>query len=261
MRRYLRLLRIFLANAVQLELEYRINLVMNAANAALSLAAGMVVLLVMFGQVESLGGWSFMEAVTLFGVFMVFEALIDLFLYPNLGKLPELIRKGGMDFLLLKPVAGPFLVSFRHANLWQVPDLFIGAALLLYGMGELGTLTAANLLLAAALIGSGAVILYSIWFMLCTTAFWWVKTDNIPELFNAWFGAGRFPVTAFPSWARLLLTVVIPIAFITTVPASAAIGRLDWRMALGSAAMAAVFLVLSQLLWRRAVAGYTSASS
>ena len=60
--------------------------------------------------------------------------------------------------------------------------------------------------------------------MLTTTAFWLVKVDNISELFYAFFSAGRFPVSAFPVWVRFVLTFIVPIAFITTVPAAAAVG-------------------------------------
>ena len=40
-------------------------------------------------------------------------------------------------------------------------------------------------------------------------AFWFVKVGNTGELFNALVQAGRFPVSAFPAWARLLLTAVV----------------------------------------------------
>jgi ABC-2 type transport system permease protein len=108
---------------------------------------------------------------------------------------------------------------------------------------------------------SGAVIIYALWVMLLTTAFWFVKVENITEIFNAFFAAGRFPVSAFPSWVRFVLTFIVPIAFITTVPASAAVGRLTWSMALASFAIAAALLCLSHLFWRVALASYTSASS
>jgi len=97
--------------------------------------------------------------------------------------------------------------------------------------------------------------------MLITTAFWLVKVENISELFNAFFQAGRFPISAFPNWARLLLTIVIPIAFVTTVPASAAVGRLEPGLALAGSGLAALLLLASHACWRLAVANYTSASS
>jgi ABC-2 type transport system permease protein len=88
-----------------------------------------------------------------------------------------------------------------------------------------------------------------------------VKVGNIPELFHSIFAAGRFPISAFPPWIRILLTFVVPVAFITSVPAEAAVGRLDWSTGAQSIAVAALFLGLSRAFWRLAVRNYTSASS
>jgi hypothetical protein len=41
-------------------------------------------------------------------------------------------------------------------------------------------------------------ILYAVWFALTTTAFWFVKVDNVSELFTAFFSAGRFPDERVP---------------------------------------------------------------
>lgn len=261
MKRYLKLLGIFTKNSVQLELEYRANLLMNALNSLLTFGAGFIVLFVMFSHTDSVGGWSFTEALVLFGVFMVFEALIDMVLYPNLNKLPEYIRKGNMDFFLLKPVSAQFMVSFRYASIWRIPELLLGLGIVAYGMITTGQLTVLNVLLVLVLLVSGFMIVYAIWFFLSTTAFWLVKVENISELFSAFFTAGRFPVSAFPGWARFTLTFLIPIAFITTVPASAAIGKLEFGLAWGSFVIAGLLLLLSHAFWRYALANYTSASS
>ena len=166
-----------------------------------------------------------------------------------------------MDFMLLKPLSSQFLVSFRYFNIWRAPDAIVGSALLGYGMIADRRAGAGEHPPRGRHAAGRRVTTYAIWCMLTTTAFWWVRVNNMMELFNAFFVAGRFPITAFPTWVRVILTFIVPIAFITTVPASAAVGRLDWPMALGSLAIAAGFLLLSHLFWRWAVANYTSASS
>jgi ABC-2 type transport system permease protein len=98
MKRYLRLLRMFVINSVQLELEYRANFFFNMCNSLITTATGFLVLYVMFSKAASLGGWSFNEVLVLYGVYMIFESLVDIFLYPNLSRLTEYIRKGDMDF-------------------------------------------------------------------------------------------------------------------------------------------------------------------
>ena len=261
MMRYLRIFRVTLLNALQVELEYRINFAINLVNALLLLGSGLVIVAVMFSHTDSIGGWSFLEALALFGVFMMFEAFIELILHPNLDELPEYIRTGSLDHMLLKPVSGQFLVSTRHVGIWHLTLLAMGAGLTLYAMIALGTASLTNILLLVVFMAAGAAILYALWLMLSVTAFWFVKIDNISVPLYALFGAGRFPVTAFPPWARIVLTVVIPVAFITNVPAAAATERLSWTMALGSLALAALLLAVSRAVWRYAVAHYTSASS
>ena len=261
MNRYLRIFRVTLLNSLQVELEYRINLAINLVNALLLLGSGIVIIAVMFSHAGSIGGWSFTEALALFGVFMMFEAFIELILHPNLDELPEYIRTGSMDHMLLKPVSAQFLVSTRHVSIWHLSALLMGAGLTVYAMISLGSAGLLNFLLLTVFMAAGAVMLYALWLMLSVTAFWFVKVDNISVPFYALFGAGRFPVTAFPAWARLFLTFVIPIAFITNVPAAAATGRLSWDMALGSLVLAVLLLAASRAVWRFAVAHYTSASS
>ena len=137
----------------------------------------------------------------------------------------------------------------------------IGWAVIGVGMARQGTLSWANVGLTVLLLVAATAILYAVWFALTTTAFWFVKVDNVSELFTAFFAAGRFPVSAYPGWVRALLTFVVPIAFLTTVPAEAASGRLTWAAALGAAGVAVVLLAASQAFWRHALANYTSASS
>ncbi len=261
MRRYLKVLRIFALNSVQLELEYRGNFFLNILNSLIATGTGFLVLVAMFSNADAVGGWSFLEVLVLYGAFMVVEALMDVFLYPNLNRIPEYIRTGNMDFYLLKPISAQFMVSFRYLRVWMLPQLFIGFGVMGYGMGRLGQLTLLNVLSTLLLLVCGALIVYALWFALLTTAFWLVRVGNIGELFNAFFQAGRFPVSAFPTWARIFLTVIVPIAFVTTVPASAAVGRSSAQLVLGSVGVAFLLLALSHAFWRYAVANYTSASS
>ena len=73
--------------------------------------------------------------------------------------------------------------------------------------------------------------------------------------------AGRFPVSAFPAGLRAFFTFIVPVAFLTTVPAEAILGRASgpWLLAGGAVAIAAV--VVSRWFWRFALRFYTSASS
>ncbi|MBZ9712001.1 ABC transporter permease [Deinococcus multiflagellatus] len=262
MRRALRLIRVFTAASVSAQLEYRANFV-GAVLASLGEAGvALLGLSLLFSQpgVQQVGGWTFREALLVTGFFMLTEGFISVVVQPNMSKIAEAIRTGNMDFTLLKPIDAQFNVSVRYLNLLRLPDLLLGLGLLVYAASGLN-LTLAGWLAAGALYLSALVIVYCIWLGLSTTAFWFVKTQNVTELFNGLFGAARFPATAFPVPVRLLLTFVVPVALITTVPAQALTGTLTPALALVSPLVAAGLFALTRWFWRRAVASYTSASS
>ncbi|MBB5233325.1 ABC-2 family transporter protein [Deinococcus budaensis] len=262
MTRYLRLIRIFTGATLSAQLEYRANFLGAVLASVGEAGVALLGIAVLFGQPEldTVGGWTFHEALLVTGLFMLTEGVISVFIQPNMSKIAEAVRTGSMDFTLLKPIDAQFGVSTRHLNVLRVTDLLIGAGLIGYAASHL-TVTPGGLAGAALLYLSAVVIVYCIWLALSTTAFWFVKTQNASELFNGVFGAARFPVTAFPVPVRALLTFVVPVAFITTVPAQAMTGTLTPALALASPLVAAALFVLTRLFWLRAVASYTSASS
>jgi ABC-2 type transport system permease protein len=119
----------------------------------------------------------------------------------------------------------------------------------------------APIALSLALIGSGALVLYSVWILVVSAAFWVVRLDNLTYLFNALLDFARWPISIFKGAFRVVFTFVIPLALMTTYPAEALLGRIEARTAALSIAGALGFALASRLLWTRAIGRYTSASS
>ena len=259
--RYGRLITIFMSASVSVQMEYRANFLVSLLSSLLTAMGALLGLIILTGDSQSIGGWSYHEAIVVVGLFTLVQGFIDTFLQPNLNEISEAIRKGTMDFTLLKPIDAQFLVSTREISIFRLFDMIIGIALIMWAATHLPNITFIGVLLGITLMIAGFAIVYSIWFMLSTTAFWFVKVENSTELFNSVFQAGQFPVTAFPNWGRFLFTFVIPVAFITTVPAEAIIGQANLTSALMAAGVAFVLLLISRWFWQWAVRSYTSASS
>lgn len=262
MSRYLRLIRIFVGATISAQMEYRANFVgaMLASLGEVGVALLGISVLFMQPGTQTVGGWTFREALLVTGFFMLTEGFISVFVQPNMSRIAEAVRTGSMDFTLLKPIDAQFNVSTRNLNVLRLPDILIGLGLIAYAAAGL-TISPGGVGIAALLYLSALVIVYCIWLALSTTAFWFVKTQNAAELFNGIFGAARFPLSAFPVPVRFLLTFVVPIAFITTVPAQAMTGQLTPALALASPVVAALLFAVTRWFWLRAVGSYTSASS
>ena len=109
--------------------------------------------------------------------------------------------------------------------------------------------------------GLALVILYSLWFVLGALSIWFVKIYNITFVLKSMLEAGRYPLDAYPAVFRLFFTFILPVAFLTTVPARAMTGLFQPGWWAGAAVGALAFFVFSRWFWRFALRFYTSASA
>ena len=262
MKRHLKILAIHYRAALLVQMEYRANF---ASSLVLSLLWPLWVLSllsVFFYHASSLGGWSFNEALLVIGLYDIFIGLQETILAPNIVQVTEHIQKGTLDFVLLKPANGQVLATITACNLMRLSDVLIGFGLVgagLYRMGHVPTLT--QIVAFAVMIPAGTITVYSIWLLLTTLAFWFVRVDNVGELFYAFYETGRFPVTTYGRRLRFVLTYIIPIAFLTTFPAAALIGKLSPYFVVASIGIAITLLFVSSRFWNHAIRFYSSASS
>ncbi|MCC5626237.1 ABC-2 family transporter protein, partial [Nostoc sp. CHAB 5715] len=99
------------------------------------------------------------------------------------------------------------------------------------------------------------------WFMLGATSIWFVKIYNVTEVLGGLLEAGRYPIAAYPTAYRFFFTFVMPVAFLTTVPAQALLGQSEISWLIGAAILAVALFFASTCFWRFALRFYTSASS
>ncbi len=262
MGRYLRLLGIQVRASTAIALQYRVEFVGEGALALFWALWSLVPLLVVFGHRPAVAGWSFDEALVVMGWFTLMKGVLEGAVNPSLTSVVEHIRKGTLDFVLLKPADAQFLVSTAKFEPWRVVDLASGLALFAVAFHRMGrTPSPGHAAAALALLVCAAATLYSLWILVVSAAFFVVKVDNLSFLFSSIFDAARWPVGVFRGAWRIVFTFLVPLALMTTYPALALLGRLDLRTAALAASGAAVFAGLSRLVWTRAIGHYTSASS
>ncbi len=262
MRRHLGLLRLLVGFAIQAQLEYRADILAILVTTLLSAGSAFLALYALFAAMSGeVAGWSFAQGIALYGVAEMIVTGIEAWLYPNLNPISERIRRGDFDFILLKPASSQFLISVSALDIWQLPGLLIGFGAVLYGMAASDALSIGNLALFLALFASGLALLYAIYLGLSTLAFWFTRVEEVVTVVYLVSSIGYMPVAAFPRAARFMLTFIVPVFFITNVPAQAATGILAWPWALGGIFAGLFGLWFSAWLWRRALGNYTSASS
>jgi ABC-2 type transport system permease protein len=262
MSRYLRLLGVQLRASLQVTLQYRIDFLIGMVMAVFWMAWNLGPMLVVWGQRPTVAGWTLPEALLVTAWFMLLKAVLEGGVQPSLLAVVEHIRKGTLDFVLLKPADAQFLVSTQKFEINQVVDALGAIGLGVYAFVKMGRAPhATDVAVALLLTLASAGLLYALSIFVVSAAFWVVRLDNLIYLFNSIFDAARWPATVFRGLWRIFFTFVIPLALMTTYPALAILGRLSAQTAVFALLGAVAFIILSRLIWTRAIGHYTSASS
>jgi len=260
MRRYLTLGFVQLRAAILLSLQYRVDFFIETLMALFWCGTALVPLLVLFSMRDSVAGFSAYEALAVTGFFMALKGVMVGAIQPSLVNVVEHVRKGTLDFLLLKPVDSQFMLSTSKLELPRIADVVGGLALSAYCIERAGARPSPLQIAAAALILLCAVaILYGLLIMVVSLSFRVVKIDNLSHLILSVFDAARFPVAVFRGALAIIFTFVIPLGLMTTYPALALLGRLSPLDTLVPLGVASAFLLVSRLVWLRSIRFYTGA--
>ncbi len=244
------------------ELQYRANLALQLLQSAIGLATSLLGLGIVFSKTDTLAGWRPAELLAIVGVYFLVGGITQLVVQPSLSRFMEDVRLGTLDFTLTKPVDAQFLASIRQVEIWKGIDVLLGIATLGLALMRLGAQTRPLQAVAFAVaLLAGATIVYSFLLILATISFWFVRVQNIFNIFQSMYEAGRWPIGIYPPWLRAALTFVVPVGFAITVPTEGLVGRLTWPTLLGAVALAVALPLLARRFWIVGVRHYSGASA
>ena len=258
----MKLLSAFLKVNIQMSLAYRADAVVNILLNVMWLGWELLSLSIIFNNTDTIGGWDFGELIALLGVFRLVHTLMIALIWPNTEKFNQSIRDGSMDYTLLQPINSMFLVTFSRITVWRAWDFILALVLIVIGVNMSGdTTTPLQILTFIVLTVSGAIIIYSLWIVLIALTFWFTKFDNNVTILQALLDAGRYPVTVYPVWLRILVTFIIPIAVATTVPLQGLRGDLTLSRVAMFVAIGMISFVIASQVWKAGLKQYSGASS
>lgn len=252
----------YLRVGIQNEMQYRANFFVQMGQSLISLATGLIGLWLVFSQTNELNGWTEAELLVVMGIFVLMGGVINAVIQPNMTRLLEEIQLGTLDYALTKPADAQGLISVREFRLWSLTDVVVGILVLSYGVwhyqGFVGIVQSLAFMLALLM---GSILIYCFWLIITSTAFWIVRVDEIVNLFQGVYAAGRWPVSIYPRWLQVGLTFIIPVAFAVTIPAEALTSRLTPLILVGTLALTIFFSIVARLIWRLGLKNYSGASA
>lgn len=252
---------------VRSSLAYRTSFVMMACGNFAANALDFVAIMLMFSQIDALGGFSLPEVAFLYGTSGIALGLADLLL-GSIEGLGRRVRDGTLDTLLLRPapvfaqIAADRFALRRLGRItqallvlgWSLPrievDWTVGRVLMLPLMAVCGTA------IFGAVFTAGAAF-----------QFW---AQDAAEVQNSFTYGGnamlQYPPTVFAKELVRGVTFLVPLAFVNWLPALRLLGRPDplglpgWVDFLGPA-VAALMCTGAGLAWRWGLRSYRSTGS
>ncbi len=201
---------------------------------------------------------------------MFINSIVQMFFMTNADEFSELIRTGGLDFALFKPIDTQFLVSLRRIEWASIANFIVASMLMAYALPRIQgvDLTVWKIILYVVYVLFGIAILYSLTIVLAAASVWLGRNTSI---YDFWFYIttfSRYPMEIYQgpigNWLRGIFTFVLPILIVVNVPARMLAKPLqrDYSyLAVFAIVATIVSLLVSRWVFRRSLMSYRSASS
>ncbi|MFF8278177.1 ABC transporter permease [Streptomyces lateritius] len=226
-----------------------------------------VVILLMFGQVRGLGGFSFPEVAFLYGTTSTSFGLADLTM-GSLQRMGRRVRLGSLDTFLLRPVPVLAQVAADQFALRRLGRVLQGLLVLVWGLVLLDVeWTVLKVLLLPVMLVCGALIFSAVMVAGASALFWAQDAAEVTSSFT--YGGNtllQYPPSIFAQDLVRGVVYVVPLAFVNWVPALYILGRPApagvpaWTV-FASPLVAAVCCALAGLAWRAGLRSYRSTGS
>lgn len=273
--------RTFARNSLVRDMTFRTNFVIQCVSSIGWTLMNVGFYMIIFQYTDTLGrgsGWDRDRFFLFIATTWFVNSLVQAFFMPNAEEFSELIRTGGLDFALLKPIDTQFLVSFRKVDWSSLSNFLAGLVIAFVSLRNLATRevdpmtpTPLAFLLYVVFLACGVAIMYSLMICLSATSIWLGRNQT---LYNFWFyitNFSRYPMEMYNrDWGKPLFgffTFVVPVLLVVNVPARMLAKPVDPRtpgewMMVGWALVATVLsLLASRWVFKRALSSYRSASS
>jgi ABC-2 type transport system permease protein len=264
LRRYLAVYAVMFRNSVIREMNFKMNFLLWMVVESLWFVGQLVFINIIFSQVNQIGDWTKWQMVLLVGTHQIIGQIFQAFFYTNLVNIPELVRTGKLDFVLLQPVDGQFTASFRQFGLDSIVNTLVGIGIVVYSLVRLQIMPGfGQILLYIATVLLGVTIHYAIMFLLGSASFWIVRSQGLIWGYYQVFSLARYPDVVFRGVVKFMFSWIIPVVVVTNVPTRVLMtaASTPWLL-IGHLVLASGLMIfVSRMIWKMGLNRYSSASS
>lgn len=260
---YLSLYWLFFAIHLKAALAYRVNFFVQMWYGPAYVLIMFLLINTAYAKAPILGGLNHTEGVLLFLTFQLFYVTcMVLFINAVRDFMWSKVRQGELDMLLTKPVSAQFMSFFTLPETYMIPLWLTLFILWIRQVWQVRTaISLQSLVLFGVISTLCCVLMYLIMTTYATLAFVVQKAGQFLEFFDKVSDSAQYPITIFPLSFQILVTTLVPTAFMGYVQVLALLGRLSWKWVALLIVMIVISSILQRSTWRNGLKQYASASS
>ena len=270
--RYLSILGTFVRACLVRDMTFRANFLLECLTSLGWMSMNLAFYLLILTFTPEIGrgtGWTREPFFAFVATGLIINSIVQALFMPSAEELTEMVRTGGLDAVLVKPLDAQFLLSLHRVDFSAFANGIVGLVLLAWAVSRFDAPPPpVAWAIYPLLILCGVAILYALVIMLAAAT---ILMGRNQSLYDFWFyltNFSRYPAEIYAGpWGgplRALCTFVIPILLVVNVPARVIAQPFSseiWGPVAGMVGAALAALAVSRVVFQRSLARYRSASS
>jgi ABC-2 type transport system permease protein len=249
------------------QLAYRVSFALDVVAQAIGQGIELFAIAVVFTQISSLGGFTGGEVLLIFGLAACGFGVADLCV-GAVERLPEYIRTGEFDVMLLRPLGTLAQLVCADIALKRLGRVLVGLAVYLWSLASLDLpWTPLRVLVAVIAPLIGAAIMGALFVAANAVSFWVVDGREMANVLT--YGSSfttSYPITVYGPQLRRLMCYVVPGAFVAYFPVLALLDRPDplglpVGLRYAGPLVALLAVAVAAVIWRLGVRHYQGTGS
>nr|WP_225445534.1 ABC-2 family transporter protein [Paenibacillus arenosi] len=228
----------------------------------LGYAANYVIVWLLLNRFTSIEGWAWPEMAFLISINVLTYAIGASFTYSPMLNLEQLMIKGDLDKYLIKPIHPFAYLIASYFNFGYIAHILISAVLLIWSLGNLNVHWGVFeftyflfTLLSGSMLQAGGLILIGSW------SLYFMKSQFMGDLYFKIKDVINYPISAYAGVIQVVLTWMMPLAFINYYPALYLLQKEENTSLLLVPMVGPLFLFLTIVVWHRGIRQYQGAGS
>jgi ABC-2 type transport system permease protein len=231
MGRYFRLGWVYLKVQLKKTWVFRSSFFINRIAQFCNYAVDFLLIWIVVNAFQTMNGWTRYEVMALYAVSLTGYGLAGIFFFRTMGFVMVNVMNGGFDDILVKPVQPLPFICFQHINPDYIAHFLLAAIMLVTAFVNLGiSLSVLGVLQLFGAFLCGGLVFGGMFLIAMGGIFLSTKLDNLQTVLFVLRDASYYPVSLYPVFLQIIMSVILPYAAINFFPIQSLLGKNDFLM-------------------------------